>query len=460
MNLKKRVIELEERLIELEERLIKALQRIQELDEENKKLKKRIEELEGKLNEKKVPHFIKENIKTRKKKNGQKKGHEGCSRKTPEIIDDEEYHKLEECPHCQGHNLSDVQEITERTVTDIPEPQKAVTTKHKKERKYCRDCKKLVEVIVPDALPNSRFGLRLMLKIMFLKYRMRLPFELICEQLYEDHRIEVSRGELPHMLKKLAKYFGSYYEELRTELQKAKVRYIDETGRRVEGKNHQMWGFITETIAYYKIHKSRGHKVPKKVLGKKCKGVNVSDRWTSYYTLNEKLEDCLMQICWTHVLEDSKELAQNFPEGKIIHRRLKRIFNDSNKLKGGKGTEKDIQRFLKRMDKIKQLQFKSPTCYKFIKNLCTRDREHLFVFVTHEGVEPTNNHAERGLRSDVVIRKISGGNRSKQGARIHECLLSTMMTYKLQKKNLMRDGLNYIQTNLMNSKLNNPLHPP
>jgi transposase len=295
-----------------------------------------------------------------------------------------------------------------------------------------------------------------MLKVMFLKYRMRLPFELIQEQLYEDHRMEVSRGELVHVLKQLFRYFGPYYKELKTELQKAKVRYIDETGRRVGGKNHIMWGFITETIAYYKIHKSRAHKIPKRVLGKKCEGVNVSDRYAAYYTLKDKLSDSLTQFCWCHILDDSKQLAKDFPEGKIIHRRLKRIFNDSNKLKRGKGTEKDVQRFLKRMDKIKQLQFKSPTCHNFIKNLCTRDREHLFVFVTHEGVEPTNNHAERGLRPDVVIRKISGGNRSKQGARIHECLLSTMMTYKLQKKNLMEDGLSYIQNNLINSKLKPP----
>jgi transposase len=443
---------LKKRLRELEEKLAKALQKIEELEsvaEENKELKKRIEELEGKLNEKKVPHFVKEDIKTRRKKNGQKKGHKGCSRRTPEKIDEEEYHELNECPECGGHNLSDIQEVTERNITDIEEPQEAKTTKHRKERKYCRDCKKIVEAPVVDALPNARYGLRLMLFVMFLKIGMRLPVEKVCELLDNMYKLKVSGGEVVHMLKQLAREFGSYYEELKIKIREAKVRYIDETGRRVDGKNHMIWGFITEEVALYKVHKSRGHKVPLRILGKKCGGVNVNDRYSAYYALIDELKDCKMQVCWSHILDDSKQLAKDFPEGKIIHRRLKSIFNSSKQFEGGKGTEEDVKKLLKRIEKIEKLQFKSLTCHKFIKNLSVRDREHLFVFVTHQGVEPTSNRIERGLRHDVVIRKISGGNRSKKGARVHECLLSTMMTYKLQRKNLIRDGMGYIQSNMI-----------
>ncbi len=460
MGLKKEISQLRE-LIERQTVLIdeqakqidEQVKRINELEkviEENKELKKRIEELEDKLNEKKVPHFVKENIKTYKKKNGQKKGHEGCSRKTPERIDEEKYHKLDECPGCGGTNLSEVQEETERVITDIQEPQEAKNTKHRKERKYCRDCKKIVEAPVVDALPNARYGLRLMLFVMFLKIGMRLPIEKVCELLDNMHKLKISGGEIVHMLKQLARELGPYYDELKIKIREAEVRYIDETGRRVGGKNHMIWGFITEEVALYKVHKSRGHKVPLRILGKKCGGVNVNDRYSAYYALDDKMENCLMQFCWCHILDDSKQLAKDFPEGKIIHRGLKRIFKEAKLFEGGNGTEKDVERFLKRIDKIRKLQFKSPTCHKFIKNLSTRDREHLFVFVTHSGVEPTSNRIERGLRHDVVIRKISGGNRSQKGARVHECLLSTMMTYKLQKKNLMRDGLSHIQSSLMN----------
>ncbi len=431
----KRIIELEEKIIMLEVALGQAL--------------KRIEELEGIVKEKKKPAFVKENIKTRKKKNGQKMGHDGTGKKTPERIDGEEYHKLDKCPECGGTNLSDVQEVTERVITDIPEPQEATNILHKKERKYCRDCKKIVDAPVLDAPPNARFGLKLMLFVMFLKIGMRLPVEKIGELLDKMYKLKISNGEVICILKQLAREFGPYYDELKMKIREAKVRYIDETGRRIAGKNHMIWGFITEEVAFYKIHKSRGHGVPLRVLGKNCGGINVNDRYSAYYTFIEKAKNCKMQICWCHILDDSKQLAKDFPEGKMIHRRLKSIFKSAKPLEG-KGTEEDVDRLLKRIDSIRKIRFRSITCSKFIRNLSTRDREHLFVFVTNPGVEPTSNRIERGLRHDVVIRKISGGNRSKNGARIHECLLSTMMTYKLQNKNLMTDGLCYLQANLQN----------
>ena len=451
IEVQKEIITNQKKLIENQNKQISNLNAIRKsLEELVESLKKRVEELEAKSDKKELPPFVKENIKTRKKKKGQKKGHEGYSRKTPERIDREEYHELDECPECGGTNLSDVQEETERVITDIQEPQEAKNTKHRKQRKYCRDCKKIVEAPVADALPNARYGLRLMLFVMFLKIGMRLPVEKVCELLDNMYKLKVSGGEIIHIMKQLAREFGPYYKELKIKIREAKVRYIDETGRRVDGKNHMIWGFITEEVVLYKIHKSRGHKVPKKILGKNCKGVNVNDRYSAYYALNDELENCEMQICWSHILDDSKQLAKDFPEGKIIHRRLKRIFNSSKQFEGGKGTKKDVKKLLNRIDRIRKLKFKSTTCYKFIKNLSTRDRDHLFVFVTHSGVEPTSNRIERGLRHDVIIRKISGGNRSQKGARVHECLLSTMMTYKLQRKDIMKDGLNYIQSNLMN----------
>lgn len=446
-------MELKKRIKELEEALEKALRRIEELEsviEENKLLKKRIEEFEGKLKEKNKPDFIKENINHRHKKNGQKNGHKGYSRHIPERIDVVEEHKLERCPECGGTNLSKVQEIRERVVTDIREPQEPINTKHKSERKYCRDCKKIVEMPVLDALPNARFGLRLMLFVLFLKIAMAMPVEKIRELLENQYKLSLSGGEIICMLKQLAREFGPYYEELKQKIREAKVRYIDETGRRINGKNHMIWAFITKEVALYVVRKSRGHKVPLKILGKNCEGVNVNDRLSAYYVLIKKTK-CAMQICWSHLLRKSKDLAKGFEEGKIIHRRLKSIFKSAKAL-NHRGTEKDVEKLLKRVENIRKIRFKSITCGKFIRNLWSRDKDNLFRFVTDPEIEATSNRVERALRHDVVIRKISGGNRSKLGAKIHECLLSIVQTYRLQNKNILTDGLSYLQNQLQTAK--------
>jgi len=43
-------------------------------------------------------------------------------------------------------------------------------------------------------------------------------------------------------------------------------------------------------------------------------------------------------------------------------------------------------------------------------------RTHLWTFVLAEGVEPTNNDADRALRHGVIYRKTSGGAVSEFGA--------------------------------------------
>ena len=74
----------------------------------------------------------------------------------------------------------------------------------------------------------------------------------------------------------------------------------------------------------------------------------------------------------------------------------------------------------------------------------------LFTFVDHPEVERTNNLAERKLRPCVVIRKISGGNRSERGASAHENLMGLIVTC-LQREN---DWFDYGKTVLLNFRDN------
>ncbi len=57
---------------------------------------------------------------------------------------------------------------------------------------------------------------------------------------------------------------------------------------------------------------------------------------------------------------------------------------------------------------------------------------HLWTFVRVEGVEPTNNHAERALRHGVIYRELSGGTDSESGSRFVERMLSVVATCRQQ----------------------------
>ena len=61
--------------------------------------------------------------------------------------------------------------------------------------------------------------------------------------------------------------------------------------------------------------------------------------------------------------------------------------------------------------------------------------KELFVFVSHPGVPPENNAAERSLRHLVVSRKISGGTRSERGTNTKMALASLFGTWRANDLN-------------------------
>jgi len=408
----------------------------EDLLKEIEQFKKRVEELEGKIKEKSKPHFIKDPIETRSKKTGQKKGHEGISRKTPETIDKIIEYQLTECPECGGHNLSDVQEERERVITDIPE-QRAINILITLERRYCKDCKKMAEPKIEEALPNARFGLRLMLLVLIMKLDSRIPSNKITSLLEMLYNVKISDGEVYVILEQLSKAFGSYYDELVKKIKEALVKNVDETSWRTNGKNRWLWIFINKELALFLVRVKRSSEVPKVFLGNQEGKTTVNDRLEAYSQL-AKDSGSVQQICWTHLLRNSKDLAEHYKEAKYIHKRMKFIYK-----KAKEGGEKE--KLLNWIDLIGAKVYNSHEVFKFVKAICRKHREDLFRFVDNPEVDSTNNRAERGLRQAVVIRKISNGSRSEKGADTTAKLLSIMQTVKMNYSNPMDAMIGLLQ---------------
>ena len=70
-----------------------------------------------------------------------------------------------------------------------------------------------------------------------------------------------------------------------------------------------------------------------------------------------------------------------------------------------------------------------------VRHLFTKHEGEIFTFLEYLEVEPTNNRAERGLRGNVISRKLSYGNKSESGLRNHEVIMSLTQTAKLNGQN-------------------------
>lgn len=365
---------------------------------------------------------------------GAKQGHKAYARHVPERIDSIKALNPKRCPHCKT-KLGETQEIRQRYVTDIKIISKVKNTRYDIHRKYCPKCKKIVEEEAPNVLPHARFGLNLMLFVMYLRLGLRLPGNKVREFLLTMYDLTISEGEIVHILKQLVVAFGPYYAHLEKIIKVARVKHTDSTSWRVDGKNYFAWVFIATGVVLYKIRKRNNSRVPLSVFGTKQKGMTlVIDRHSALRALAEKAS-FLLQLCWSHILADSKDLAKNFgAEGKYVHRRLKEIYEIAACLEG-KGKQEHVDALKAEILGLTLRHYKHTTVRKFVNNLWNRDCKSLFRFVTDPEIDSTNNLSERELRHLVVIRKISNGSRSHRGAHATAMLLSVIQSLRMNKQN-------------------------
>jgi transposase len=94
---------------------------------------------------------------------------------------------------------------------------------------------------------------------------------------------------------------------------------------------------------------------------------------------------------------------------------------------------------------------------KAMSGKCKRiiaESQHLWTFVDHEGVEPTNNTSERQVRHGVMWRRVSFGTQSEVGSRFVERILTVNATCRQQGRNT----LDYL-TEAFTARLNHQTAP-
>jgi hypothetical protein len=104
-----------------------------------------------------------------RKRPGRKPGHPGSRRPPPDHIDRQESHRLACCPICSGP-LNRCTATRKRFTEDIPEGIKPVVVEHTIHRDWCPTCRKMVEPVVPDALPHASLGNRTLAMTSWLHY--------------------------------------------------------------------------------------------------------------------------------------------------------------------------------------------------------------------------------------------------------------------------------------------------
>ena len=194
----------------------------------------------------------------------------------------------------------------------------------------------------------------------------------------------------------------------------------------------------------YTVAVTRSSEVLIAMLGAVFRGILCSDRFSGYL----KYHQGQAQFCWAHLkrnflgvlqLSKSDEVERFCRDALAEHARLFRLWRKfrSHQINRGQLQIRSIK-IEKRLFGLAARHLDSEhNDVRNLANVLYFQVERLFVFIEQEGVEPTNNSAERALRTGVQWRKTSFGNRSAKGELATARLLTVSETCRLQRLNVL-----------------------
>src|SRR6516225_7333325 len=309
--------------------------------------------------------------------------------------------------------------------------------------RVCPECGQSTRATVP-AEATGHFGPQLTALIAYLTVVCRMPRRVVEALLAQVLGIQISLGSTQKCWEEASQAVAAPYQELEKQLKDEPVLNVDETGWRTNGDKRYLWAFVAARYVVYTVAASRGSGVLSGLLGAVFRGILCSDRFSAYL----KYHKGKAQFCWAHlkrnllgILELTKSSAvERFCRDVLAqHARLFRLWR---KFRGGQIDRSQLLLrsipIQKRIFELAERHLDSP--HRKVRNLATAlfvYNERLFTFLEEEGVEPTNNSAERALRTGVQWRKICFGNRSATGELATARLLTVAETCELQKLNIL-----------------------
>ena len=362
-----------------------------------------------------------------------------------------------QCGHC-GENLPQqpgrvhtAGEPRRHQVTEVPAV-KAHLIEYQCPNVVCGHCGETTRAPLPAEVRGD-FGPQLTALIAYWTVVCRLPRRLVEAMLSDVLGIEISLGSTQKAWEEVSRAVEQPYEQLQEQLPGEAVLNVDETGWRTNGDKRWIWALVARQFVFYVVAANRSAAVLVSLLGAVFRGILCSDRWVVYFSYHSGR----MQLCWAHlkrnllgIAEDARSpSARQFcREALAIVARLFRLWHRfRGDLRDRRGNPQPIDRrqlFEKSIPLQKKLfalaEAHLDDADKEVRNLATAlfvHCERLFTFLEQEGVEPTNNVVERALRTAVQWRKISFGNRSRNGELATARLLTVTQTCKRQQRHVL-----------------------
>jgi transposase len=377
---------------------------------------------------------------------GAQPGHVGHGRglRPPDEVDRVVVGSPVACGQCGTLLLGEDTRPERRQVTELPVVRPAVV-EYQRHTLTCLACGQATGGVWPAGLPPGAFGPRVAATVGYLTGRLGVSQRDAVEALDALFGTAVSVGSIAALEQTVSAALAEPVAAAQTYVQRQPVANVDETSWREGARKGWLWIGVTELVTVFLVLATRGAAGAKQVLGETYAGLVGSDRWSAYTWLRPERR----QVCWAHLRRDFESFVawggESAEVGRALLEQAEQLFQLWYRVRDGTLSRSTFQvamqpimvavgRLLREGTTRGQAKPRG-TCRKILEVEVA-----LWTFVREEGVEPTNNAAERPLRRAVLWRRRCFGTQSEAGSRFVERVLTAVTTLRQQG----RDVLDYL----------------
>lgn len=379
------------------------------------------------------------------RKQGGQKGHKGQGRKLKAAAEVTRVVDIKPvcCAECGALLLGEDPHPACHQVTELPRVEPEVV-EYRQHTITCLACGAQTTPEWPGDMPMGSFGPRVQATVGYFTGRMGVSQRDVEEAMDALFHTDLALGSVSALEQKVSAALSQPVEEARTYVQQQKVVNADETSWRQGKQRRWLWIGTTPFVTVFLLA-TRGAEGAQQLLGRTFPGIVGSDRWSGY----NWLAIWQRQLCWAHLKRDFQAFVDRGGEsahlGKALLKQVQAMFKLWHHLQQGilsrsqfqeqmVPIRKEVGDLLRQGTALSQDKTRR-TCENILKLELA-----LWTFVSVEGVEPTNNWAERLLRRAVLWRRRSFGTQSDAGSLFVELVLTTVTTLRQQE----RDVLDYL----------------
>ena len=392
--------------------------------------------------------------KTKRRKPGGQKGHEGKTLRMVDRADHVIVHGVKSCDKC-GRSLRRKEAIgyDKRQVFDIP-PIKLEVTEHRAEIKECDRCGEMNTAVFPQEVSHkSQYGARLKANAVYIKNYGLLPYSRAAEFFEDLFSVPLSPGTLVNIDRNICERLEEVTDRIKENIIGSPVAHFDETGMRIGGKLNWLHVASTNGLTFYMPHTRRGGEAMDAMgILANYGGRAIHDGWKSYFNYG-----CEHGLCNAHHIRELifiyEQYGQSWAQDMIDL--LLEIKAKREKTKSKRFSSATINRYESRYKQIINVGMeanpppaeddnrkrrhgrkKKTDAQNLLERLRLHERETL-AFMYDFAVPFDNNQGERDIRMMKVQQKISGSFRSFDGALSFCRIRSYISTVKKQGMNVI-----------------------